>query len=210
MIRAANILPNTDCKNLAPVWEQLAEDYENEPNVLVAKVDAEGENSKATAKAQGVTSYPTIKFFPAGSKEAELYSGGRAEADFVTFLNEKAGTHRAVGGGLDAYAGTIEALNAVVDKFTGGTSILADSLAEAQKQAEELKEQAQYKYAEYYVRVFDKLKSNDGYAAKELARLDGILKKGGLAPTKLDELTSKTNILRRFVEEKIQQVKDEL
>ncbi|KAG6356821.1 hypothetical protein INS49_014695 [Diaporthe citri] len=186
------------CKNLAPVWEQVAEDYENEPNVLVAKVDAEGENSKATAKAQGVT------------KEAELYSGGRTELDFTTFLNEKAGTHRAVGGGLDRYAGTIEVLNAVVDKFTGGTSILADSLAEAQKQAEELKEQAQYKYAEYYVRVFDKLKSNDGYAAKELARLDGILKKGGLAPTKLDELTSKTNILRRFVEEKIEQVKDEL
>ncbi|KAI7782055.1 disulfide-isomerase erp38 [Diaporthe eres] len=198
------------CKNLAPVWEQVAEDYENEPNVLIAKVDAEGENSKVTAKAQGVTSYPTIKFFPAGSKEAELYSGGRTELDFTTFLNEKAGTHRAVGGGLDRYAGTVEALNAVVDKFTGGTSILADSLAEAQKQAEELKEQAQYKYAEYYVRVFDKLKSNDGYAAKELARLDGILKKGGLAPTKLDELTSKTNILRRFVDEKIEQIKDEL
>ncbi|KAG8160013.1 hypothetical protein KVR01_010650 [Diaporthe batatas] len=198
------------CKNLAPIWEQVAEDYENEPNVLVAKVDAEGENSKATAKAQGVTSYPTIKFFPAGSKEAELYSGGRAEADFVSFLNEKAGTHRAVGGGLDAYAGTIEALNSVVDKFTGGKSVLTEALADAQKQAEELKEQAQYKYAEYYVRVFDKLKSNDGYAAKELARLDGILKKGGLAPTKLDELTSKTNILRRFVEEKIEQIKDEL
>lgn len=157
-----------------------------------------------------MTSYPTIKFFPAGSKEAELYSGGRSEADFVTFLNEKAGTHRAVGGGLDLYAGTIEALNTVVDKFTGGKSVLAESLAEAQKQAEELKSQAQYKYAEYYVRVFDKLKANDNYAAKELARLDGILKKGGLAPTKVDELTSKTNILRRFVEEKIEQVKDEL
>jgi len=62
-----------------------------------------------------------------------------------------------------------------------------------------LKSDAQYKYAEYYVRVFDKLSKSDNYVAKELARLDGIIKKGGLAPEKLDEFTSKINILKRFV-----------
>ncbi|ROW15945.1 hypothetical protein VPNG_02440 [Cytospora leucostoma] len=198
------------CKSLAPTWEQLAEDFKNEPNVLVAKVDAEGENSKATAKAQGVTSYPTIKYFPAGSKEPEGYAGGRGEKDFIAFLNEKAGTHRAVGGSLDAYAGTIETLNTIVDSFTSAATPLTDALAQAQKEAEGLKEQAQYKYAEYYVRVFDKLSKNDDYVSKELARLDGILKRGGLEPTKLDEFTSKTNILRRFLAEKIDQIKDEL
>lgn len=177
---------------------------------MVAKVDAEGDNSKATAQAQGVTSYPTIKYFPAGSKEPEGYAGGRSEKDFIAFLNEKAGTHRAVGGGLDAYAGTIETLNSIVDSFTSAATPLTDALAQAQKEAEGLKEQAQYKYAEYYVRVFDKLSKNDNYVSKELARLDGILKRGGLEPTKLDEFTSKTNILRRFLAEKIDQIKDEL
>lgn len=57
--------------------------------------------------------------------------------------------------------------------------------------------------------MFDKLSKNDDYASKELARLDGILKKGGLAPSKLDEFTTKSNILRRFVE-KVKDVKDEL
>lgn len=200
----------TDCKKLAPTWEQLASDFENESNVLVAKVDAESEDSKATASKQGVTSYPTIKFFPAGSKEAEAYSGGRSEEDFVKFLNEKAGTHRAVGGGLSATAGLVDILNAVVDKFTAGEATLADAATEAKKEAESLKEGAQYKYAEYYIKVFDKLSKNDDHASKELARLDGILKKGGLQPTKLDELTSKTNILRRFVEKVEKTVKDEL
>jgi len=77
---------------------------------------------------------------------------------------------------------------------------MADVATEATKAAQGLKEGAQYKYAEYYVKVFDKLSQSDGYAAKELARLDGIIKKGGLAPEKLDEFTSKTNILRRFIE----------
>jgi protein disulfide-isomerase A6 len=88
-------------------------------------------------------------------------------------------------------------LDSIVTKFRGGTS-LSEAAEEAKKEAKSLQEQGQYKYAEYYLRVFEKLGNSNGYAAKELARLDGIIKKGGLAPTKLDELTSKANILRRF------------
>lgn len=96
-------------------------------------------------------------------------------------------------------AGTIEALDSYVSKFTGGAKV-ADVSAEVATAAKDLKDGAQYKYAEYYVKVFDKLSKSDNYAAKELARLDGILKKGGLAPEKVDDFTSKTNILRRFLE----------
>ncbi|KAK6581480.1 hypothetical protein PZA11_006171 [Diplocarpon coronariae] len=187
------------CKSLAPIWEKVASDFSAEEGVVIAKVDAEAENSKATAKEQDVSSYPTIKFFPKGSTTAEAYSGGRTEADLVTFVNSKAGTHRVPGGGLDATAGTIEAMDTLVAKFTGGSSI-AEVASEAIKAAADLKSQAQYMYAEYYVKVFDKLAKSDTYAAKELARLDGIIKKGGLAPAKLDEFTSKTNILRKFLE----------
>ena len=187
-----------DCKSLAPVWEKVAKDFANEPGVLIAKVDAEGEDSKATAKDQGVTSYPTIKFFPKGSKEPEAYAGGRTEPDFVKFINEKAGTHRTPGGKLDANGGTISTLDAIVAKFTGGISI-AEAAAEAATAAADLKAQAQNKYAEYYVKVFDKLQKADTYATKELARLEGILKKGTVNSEKLDELMSKTNILRKFI-----------
>jgi len=195
------------CKTLAPVWETVATDFTNEPGVLVAKVDAEADNAKATAKDQGVSSYPTIKFFPKGSTEPEAYDGGRSEADIVKFLNEKAGTHRAPGGGLDATAGTIEALDTLVAKLTGGSSI-SEVAAEATKAVADFQSGAQYKYAEYYVKVFDKLSKSDNYAAKELARLDKIIQKGGLAPAKLDEFTSKINILKRFVAKAVG--KDEL
>lgn len=195
-----------DCKSLAPVWETVATDFAAESNVLIAKVDAEAENAKATAKDQGVTSYPTIKFFPAGSTEPEPYQGGRTEKDFVDFMNSKAGTHRAIGGGLDATAGTIAALDSIVEKLTGGSGI-ADVAAEAGKVALELKDSASTKYAQYYVKVFEKLGQSDNFASKEVARLESLLKKGGLAPEKVDEFTTKTNILRRFLP---QVLKDEL
>ena len=184
-----------DCKNLAPVWEDLATTYANEADVVIAKVDAESENSKATTAEYGVTSYPTLKYFPKGSTTAENYDGGRSEENFVEFLNIKAGTHRVAGGGLDEDAGLVEVLDDVVAKFVGGAS-LADAAAEAKKAAAGLKD----KFAEYYVRVFDKLSKNEGYVTKEVARLEGIISKGGLVSTKLDELTAKVNILHKFAE----------
>ncbi|KAH6648955.1 protein disulfide-isomerase tigA precursor [Truncatella angustata] len=201
------------CKTLAPTWEKLAEDFILENHVVIGKVDAEAENAKATAKEQGVSSYPTIKFFPAGSTEGELYSGGRTEADLIAFINEKVGTQRTPGGGLTAKAGTIDILSHIALKFAAGGETLSALAAEAKKAVEGLGQDAQYKYAEYYIRVFDKLSKSDTYVAKELARLDGIIKKGGLAPTKLDELTTKTNILRQFIDsvtEKVTGSKDEL
>lgn len=178
---------------------------------MIAKVDADAANGKATAKAHGVSSYPTIKFFPAGSKESVAYEGGRDQASFLTYINQKAGTHRLPGGGLDKTAGTVEALDTVVAKLTG--SNIAELSTEAKKLVAEYQEGAQLKYAEYYVRVFEKLSQSDSYAAKELARLDGILSKGGLAPAKRDEIHGKTNVLRTFIDylsNAAKDVKDEL
>lgn len=180
------------CKTLAPIWETVANDFATEAGVLIAKVDAEAENSKALASSQGVQSYPTIKYFPKGSTEALPYEGARSEKDFVDFLNANAGTHRAVGGGLDATGGTIEAFNAVIEKFNGA---FGDGVAEAKKLAEGLQD----KYAQYYVKVFEKSGANKAYADKELKRLQGLIGKGNLAQEKLDDLTSRSNILRKFL-----------
>lgn len=159
---------------------------------MIAKVDAEAENSKALATEQGVSSYPTIKYFKKGSTEPLPYEGARGEKDFVEFINTNAGTHRAVGGGLDATGGTIEALDTIAAKFQ---SAYGDGIEEAKKAAAGLQD----KYAQYYVKVFEKLKANKAYAEKELKRLQGLIGKGNLAPEKLDDLMSRSNILRKFL-----------
>ncbi|OBT59111.1 hypothetical protein VE04_01007 [Pseudogymnoascus sp. 24MN13] len=193
------------CKTLAPIWEEVATDFAAESSVVVAKVDADAENSKLTAALEGVSSYPTIKFYPRGSTEGVAYSGGRSENDLLEFLNAKAGTQRTPGGGLDARAGIIDAFDKVIKKL-GGTTNVAEITAEATKIAQELQDTAAKKYAEYYVKVFAKLSESKEYAAKELARLQGLLNKGNLAKVKEDEMTAKSNILKTF-EEKEQEKK---
>ena len=180
------------CKTLAPTWEQLAADYSpDKTKITIAKVDAQA-NTKI-AEDQGVKSYPTIKYFPAGSKEPVGYTGAREEKDFIEYVNEQTGLHRVVGGGLDAAAGTIEALDALIAKATGGADLAATS-----KLVKEATEGLKDKYAEYYIKVLDKIAANAGYLAKESGRLQGMLQKGGLARAKEDDLTSRLNILKKF------------
>ena len=50
----------------------------------------------------GVKGFPTIKFFPKGEDKTPIdYDKGRSEEDLVKYLNEKCGTERQVGGGLN-------------------------------------------------------------------------------------------------------------
>ena len=45
------------------------------------------------------------------------YESGRDEQSFVDYLNEKAGTHRVAGGGLNDQAGRVPELDQVAAKF---------------------------------------------------------------------------------------------
>lgn len=79
------------CKSLAPVWDQLGESFSHVKDVIIAKVDADSE--REIGGRFGISGFPTLKFFPKGSKEPEEYSGGRTIDDFVTFLNGKTGAN---------------------------------------------------------------------------------------------------------------------
>ena len=57
------------CKRLAPEYEQVGSAFANDENVLIAKVDADGD--KELGSRFGIRGYPTLKFFPKGSTEPE-------------------------------------------------------------------------------------------------------------------------------------------
>lgn len=154
-----------------------------------------------------MSSYPTIKFFPRGSTEPEAYSGPRTEEAFISYINSKAGLHRTVGGGLDATAGTISALDSIISNYIVSPNTLSKITTEAQAIAKGL---VGDKYAEYYVKVLGKLGENKGYLEKESKRLQGLLGKSeGMAREKVDDLRVRSNILKRFLGENIESVAEE-
>jgi protein disulfide-isomerase A6 len=78
------------CKTLAPVYEQLAQDFAfAKDKVVIAKVDADSE--KSLGKRFGVQGFPTIKYFDGKSDKPEDYNGGRDLESLTEFLTKKTG-----------------------------------------------------------------------------------------------------------------------
>jgi protein disulfide-isomerase A6 len=78
------------CKNLAPVYEELAANFESAGSkVTIAKVDADAE--KALGKRFGIQGFPTLKWFDGKSDKPEDYNGGRDLESLTAFITEKTG-----------------------------------------------------------------------------------------------------------------------
>ncbi|KAF9468074.1 protein disulfide isomerase [Collybia nuda] len=186
------------CKSMKPAYEKVAKTFKAEGDCIVANIDADDQKNKVISKKYGITGFPTIKFFSKDRKETPLdYEGGRNEADFVAYLNEKCGTHRAVGGGLTDQAGRVSELDVLANKFfTAGADVRTSLYKEARGLAT-----SAGGASKHYLRVMEKLTNGtEGYIEKEAKRLAAILKKRSLSPTKMDEIKIKYNVLRAFTE----------
>jgi len=78
------------CKQLAPIWDELAEKFKDNGEVVIAKMDSTA-NELEDVKIQ---SFPTLKYFPKNSDEVIDYSGERtldALAKFVESDGKDAG-----------------------------------------------------------------------------------------------------------------------
>ncbi|KAG8548155.1 hypothetical protein GDO81_026405, partial [Engystomops pustulosus] len=72
------------CKELEPIWEELAEKYKDHENVVIAKIDAT-ENEIDGLRVRG---FPNLRFFPAGPERKMIeYTKNRTVDLFSKFID---------------------------------------------------------------------------------------------------------------------------
>lgn len=76
------------CKQMAPTWEKVGQHFAQDPDIVVAKIDASANDNPAVV----VAGYPTIFLFPAGNKSNPIEYKGltRHFDDFVAFVEDNA------------------------------------------------------------------------------------------------------------------------
>lgn len=73
------------CKKLAPIWEELAENFKDIPDLVIAKFDA----TVNEVKGLNIKGYPTLKWYPRGDKTGVTYEEGRELPDFISFIEKE-------------------------------------------------------------------------------------------------------------------------
>lgn len=203
------------CKNLAPIYDQVARDFSGDDDCVVAQMDADNETNKPIAQKYGVSSYPTLMFFPKGDKSnPQPYTGGRDEEAFIKFLNEKCQTWRTPGGVLSDLAGRMPTLDGFAARWYTSPADQRSSIYNdfveyvTTMKASPKSDKKKNEVADIYMRILNKATDSAEYIEKETKRLTSILKKHAegtsqLAGKKVDELTKKKNVLLAFVNERI-------
>lgn len=184
------------CKSLAPVYESVAATFKSESKCIVAKVDADSE--KELGSRFGISGFPTIKFFSKTNKDGEDYSGGRSEQSFIDYLNEKCGTNRVIGGGVDEKAGRIDAFDTAAETFMKKPEERDDIISQLADTAANESDASYKKSGEYYVKVMKKVQEKGAeYVTKEIARLERMLE-GHMTADKRDSMFRRKNVLVVF------------
>ena len=79
------------CKKLAPIWDELAEFYKDNADLVIAKFDA----TLNEAEGVQIQGFPTIKFYPKDNKAGVDYAGERELDDFKKWLGENSSVLKA-------------------------------------------------------------------------------------------------------------------
>ena len=80
----------TDCKTLAPIYEELGQVFQHaESKLNIAKLDAD--EHKELARKYGVQGFPTLKWFDGKSKDPKDYNLGRDLESLSNFITEETG-----------------------------------------------------------------------------------------------------------------------
>jgi len=184
------------CKKLKPVYDSVAAAFQNEDNVVVAKVDAT--EHKEVSSRYEVKGYPTLKFFPKGSDDVVEYKSARSAEAFVEFLNENAGTRRNVDGTLSRSAGRYPELDTLANKYLTESGSRDATLKELEGLCANRENECKY-YLKYAQKINEK---GDEYATKERDRLQKIAKSDSVTKEKRDNFILRMNVLNGFLEGK--------
>ena len=79
------------CKALAPKYDELALELKDVKGLVIAKIDSTGNEIEGVS----VSGFPTIKFFPKGSKWAPVeYDGEREVEGFKAWLKTNSAAYK--------------------------------------------------------------------------------------------------------------------
>uniref|UniRef100_A0A7S4FNS0 protein disulfide-isomerase n=1 Tax=Eutreptiella gymnastica TaxID=73025 RepID=A0A7S4FNS0_9EUGL len=185
------------CKELEPIWKEVAQVFQDEPDVIVAKMDATVANK--VPKKYAVRSFPTIKWFPKDQKYGVEYNYERSKKGLVDFLNEKTGSARDMNGGLLPHVGRVKPLDDVVLAMEDDDAVDHAALADAieLQMGEVYKGRKEADGVKMYAGIVRAMQE-ESFLDKERERIESEMEEEGVDAAMRKHLQTKANVLKAF------------
>ena len=195
------MLHRHDDKDLVKTFEELAKTYDNEKEIVIARIDI---NRQRELRREFLsTDYPCFYWFAKGKDtKRKRYGGKMILKQMVQFLNSQTGFQRLPGGQLDYSAGLIKELDKILKTHIEDLYEVRnlDGLIHKLKKAIVKLNDDDKELGEYYIHLVEEVKEDNTIDSLGESRNRLFREMADVGPVKKDVLFKKTHISNRFVD----------
>ncbi|XP_052800190.1 uncharacterized protein LOC128231417 [Mya arenaria] len=182
-------------------YEELAETFENEHEVVIARINVDFENY--LRKSFGAVVYPSFYWYPKGSERRMRYGGELNVGQMISFVNKEAGMFRTKGGRLNPYAGLIKQFDEVLSKHARDMyeiknfDTIKDELRKAQFQ---LPKDTDEEIADFYFEILNGMEEDKTIESLDETRNRLYRRMNDVGPLGFDMLIKKRNVVQKIID----------
>lgn len=103
------------CRKLAPILEEVAVSFQDDEDVVIAKMDGTANDIPSDFEVEG---YPSLYFIPSNGGDLLLYEGARTAEEMISFINK----NRETKAGASAAVEEVTQTDAVGEEVTSSSS----------------------------------------------------------------------------------------
>ncbi|KAL4225192.1 hypothetical protein ACF0H5_015883 [Mactra antiquata] len=184
------------------LYEEIAETYDNENDIIIARINVDEE--RKLRKQYNAIVYPSFYWYPKGTHSKKKRYGGELNIpQMISFINKQCNFYRTKGGRLNPYAGLIKPLDDVINiygKDLYEITNIARIRTEIKREMTQLSSDIDYELAEFYLALVNEIEEDRTIEILDENRSRIYRQMDGAGPLELDQLIRKKNIVQKFID----------
>lgn len=184
------------------LFEDLAETFENELGVLLARINVDKE--KKLKRDFNTNEYPSFYWYNKGSRDKKKrYAGVFDLSQMINFVNKEANVFRLKGGKLSPFAGLIKPLSDVLSRHGKDLYEIRNYEKirfEMQAEIAKLPDNTDKELVEFYEFLLNEMQEDKTIESLDEARNRLYRQMDTAGPQHFDQVVRKRNIVQKFVD----------
>lgn len=196
------MLHEADDDDDVDLYEEIAETYENEPDIVVGRINVDAD--RKLRKEFNAVNFPSFYWYQKGNATKKRRYGGELNVhQMITFINKEGVFYRTKGGRLNPYAGLIKPLDEVINRYgkdLNGIRNLDKIRQDLKKEISKLPPNTDKELSDYYLHLINEIDEDRTIETLDESRNRLYRQMSRAGPLQFDQLIRKRNIIQKIID----------